>query len=244
MTQTSSLVRNSFHEIAINHPLWNHEFLTRCQTGNLFLPDIQVLAVQMYKFSKEFNRILASILSCCQDESSQLVILENLFDEMGQGDVTQSHPELFRQFTRALGIHDETLASLPTAPETRALIETYLQMPHKYGYLAALGAVCYASEGIVSSLYTQLYKGIVGAAPLPKEALIFFEVHIDVDDSHAAKLAAVIEPRITMNEEDIKVKLAIAEAMDARVQFFNGIQRQISKYSLYPDSWLPFDESL
>ncbi len=145
---------------------------------------------------------------------------------------------MFRKFTRALGIHDETLAALPTAPETRALIETYLQMPHKYGYLAALGAICYASEGIVNSLYTQLYKGIVGATPLPKESLIFFEIHIDVDDSHAAKLAAVIEPRITMNEEDIQVRLAIVEAMDARVQFFNGIQRQISKSGLSANSWI------
>ncbi|MDF5707596.1 MAG: iron-containing redox enzyme family protein [Nostoc sp. S4] len=232
MTQTLSLVKNCFQQIADNHPLWNHEFLMLCRSGNLFLPDVQILAVQMYKFSKEFNRILASILSCCQDESTQLVILENLFDEMGQGDVSQSHPELFRQFTRALGIYDETLAALPTAPETLALIETYLQMPHKYGYLAALGAVCYASEGIVSSLYTQLYKGIVGAAPLPKQSLIFFEVHINVDDSHAAKLARVIEPQIAMIEDDTKIKLAIREAMDARVQFFNGIQRQIFKYSL------------
>jgi pyrroloquinoline-quinone synthase len=195
----------------------------------------------MYKFSKEFNRILASILSCCQDEAAQLVILENLFDEMGQGDINQAHPELFRRFTRTLGIDDETLAALPTAPETLALVETYLRIPHQYGYLAALGAVCYASEGIVSSLYTQLYNGIVGAAPVPKESLIFFEVHIDVDDSHAAKLAAVIEPRLNHSEEDIKIKLAIVEAMDARVQFFNGIQRQISKYSQYtffPDSLL------
>ncbi|MFN6471149.1 MAG: TenA family transcriptional regulator [Nostoc sp. SerVER01] len=238
MTQTLSLAKNSFQKIADNHPLWNHEFLMQCRTGNLFLADVQILAVQMYKFSKEFNRILASILSCCQDESTQLVILENLFDEMGQGDVSKSHPELFRQFTRALGIQDETLAALPTAPETRALIDTYLQIPHKYGYLAALGAVCYASEGIVSSLYTQLYKGIVGAAPLPQESLIFFEVHINIDDSHAAKLAAVIETQIGMIEDDIKIKQAIVEAMDARVQFFNGIQRQISKYSLSPNSLL------
>lgn len=80
-------------------------------------------------------------------------------------------------FNYTLGIDNETLTALPTAPETRALIETYLQMPHKYGYLAALDAVCYASEGIVSSLYAQLYKGIVGTTPLPKESLIFFEVH-------------------------------------------------------------------
>jgi pyrroloquinoline-quinone synthase len=237
MKNSSSFFRHSLREITDNHPLWSHDFLKRCRTGNLSLQEVQVLAVQMYKFSKEFNRILASILSCCQDESAQLVLLENLFDEMGRGDASQCHPELFRRFTRALGINDNTLAALPIAAETRALIETYLRIPHQYGYLAALGAVCYASEGIVSSLYTQLYKGIVGAAPLPKESLIFFEVHIDVDDSHAAKLAAVIEPRITMNEEEIKVKLAIVEAMNARVQFFNGIERQIYEPSLSLNSF-------
>lgn len=234
------LIKNSFREITDDHPLWKHEFLMRCRDGNLCLSDVQILAVQMYKFSKEFNRILASILSCCQDEAAQLVILENLFDEMGQGDIRQSHPELFRQFTRALGIDDKTLAAIPTAPETLALIETYLRIPSQYGYLAALGTVCYASEGIVSSLYTQLYTGIIGSAPFSKESLIFFEVHIDVDDSHAAKLAAVIEPRIT-HEEEIKVKLAIIEAMDARVQFFNGIQRQISQQNWFPNSLLLSD---
>jgi pyrroloquinoline-quinone synthase len=237
MKNSSAFFRNSLREVTDNHPLWNHEFLERCRTANLSLQQVQLLAVQMYKFSKEFNRILASILSCCQDESAQLVLLENLFDEMGEGDASQCHPELFRRFTRELGIHDNTLAALPTAPETFALIETYLRIPHQHGYLAALGAVCYASEGIVSSLYTQLYKGIVGAAPFSQESLIFFEVHIDVDDSHAAKLAAVIEPRITTEEEESKVKLAIVEAMDARVQFFNGIQRQISKSTLSPNSF-------
>ncbi|MGH1396556.1 MAG: TenA family transcriptional regulator [Trichormus sp.] len=237
----SSLIKSSFREITANHGLWNHEFLTRCRTGNLSLQDVQILAVQMYKFSKEFNRILASILSCCQNEMAQLVILENLFDEMGQGDINQAHPELFRRFTRTLAIDDQTLAALPATAETLALIETYLRIPHQYGYLAALGAVCYASEGIVSSLYTQLYNGILGASPLPKESLIFFEVHINVDDSHAAKLASVIEPHLTHSEEDIKIKLAIVEAMDARVQFFNGIERQISKhseYNFFPDSLL------
>jgi pyrroloquinoline-quinone synthase len=40
-----------------------------------------------------------------------------------------------------------------------------------------------------------------------------------------------------MNEEEIKVKLAIVEAMNARVQFFNGIQRQISEPSLSLNSF-------
>ncbi|UBF26401.1 iron-containing redox enzyme family protein [Kovacikia minuta CCNUW1] len=228
MKPPSSSVMQTLHEVTANHPLWNHEFLTRCRTTQLSLAEVQVLAVQMYKFSKEFNRILAGILSCCPDEQAQLVILENLFDEMGQGNSTLAHPELFRQFTRALGIDDETLAALPTEPETRHLIDTYLNLPHQYNYLAALGAVCFASEGIVRTLYTQIQQGIVGATFLPKEALIFFDVHIDVDDSHAAHLAALIEPRINTTEAAMDVNRAILDAMNARVRFFDGILRQTS----------------
>ncbi|OLP16555.1 TenA/THI-4 protein [Leptolyngbya sp. 'hensonii'] len=231
MKPLSSSVMQTFSEVAATHPLWNHEFLGRCRAGQLTLTEVQVLAVQMYKFSKEFNRILAGILSCCPDESAQFVILENLLDEMGQGDNSLSHPELFRRFTRELGINDETLASLPTEPETRHLIETYLSLPHQYGYLGALGAICFASEGIVSSLYTQLQNGIVGATFLSRESLIFFDLHIDVDVSHAAKLAALIEPRITTTETAMDVNRAILEAMNARVQFFNGIQRKATSCS-------------
>jgi pyrroloquinoline-quinone synthase len=228
MNSSPSATLQSFSAIAQDHPLWSHEFLTRCRDNQLTLPEVQILAVQMYKFSKEFNRILASILSRCPDESAQLVIMDNLFDEMGQGDLNQAHPELFRRFTREIGIADDALAVSPTAPETLNMIATYLDIPHQFGYLPALGAVCFASEGIVSSLYSQLYQGIVGAAPLPKESLIFFEVHIHVDDSHAANLARLIEPRVTTPEQAAEVNRAILRAMDARVQFFDGIQRQVA----------------
>jgi pyrroloquinoline-quinone synthase len=224
---SSPFMRSLFEQTKI-HPLWEHPFLHQCSTGTLTLKEVQFLAVQMYKFSKEFNRILAGVLACCPDEGAQLVILENLFDEMGQGDPNLAHPTLFRRFTQALGIDDAALAASPTAPETQAMIDTYLNLPCQYGYLAGLGAICFASEGIVNALYTQLYQGIVGAAALPKEALIFFELHIDVDDSHAAKLAALIEPRLTSEEQAITLNRAILEAMDARCNFFNGIQRQIA----------------
>jgi pyrroloquinoline-quinone synthase len=225
-------VIQSLREFIQVHPLWNHNFLNKCKAGQLTLLEVKILAVQMYKFSKEFNRILAGILSRCPDENAQLVILENLFDEMGQGNPQVAHPELFRRFTRALGIDDTMLGVIPAEPETQGLIETYLTLPHRYTYLAALGAVCFASEGIVAALYTQLYQGIIGATPIPVESLIFFEVHINVDDGHAAKLLALIEPRITTTEEAMILHRAVVEALDARVRFFDGIERQISSSEL------------
>ena len=223
---SSATVMKTFREVAETHPLWNHDFLHHCRAGELTLQEVRVLAVQMYKFSKEFNRILASVMARCPDTSAQAVILDNLFDEMGEGDPDRAHPELFRHFTRALGIDDETLESIPATPETQALIDTYLALADRYGYVAGLGAICFASEGIVNSLYTQIQNGIVGAARFSKEALVFFDVHIHLDDDHAAQLAALVEPRVHSIEEAMYVNRAILEALDARCQFFNGVQRQ------------------
>jgi len=226
---SSATVMKTFREVAETHPLWNHEFLARCRAGLLTLQEVRVLAVQMYKLTQQFSRILASILSCCTEESAQLVILENLFDQMGEGDPSRSYPELFRRFTRALGIDDETLENTPTEPKTQALIETYLRLANRYGYVAALAAVCFASEGIVSSLYTQLQTGIASAANFSQEALIFFDVRIHQGADRCAKLAALVEARLGTLEEAMYANRAMLEALDARVQFFNGVQRQAAE---------------
>ena len=224
---TSSFMQ-SFTQVSQTHPLWFHPFLERCRSGDLTLSEVRILAIQMYKFSKQFNRILSSIVCSCVDDDAQWVILDNLFDEMGRGDKSQAHPELFRQFTRAIGINDDELERYVTYPETQHLIDTYLSLSQEYGYLSALGAVCFASEGIVSSLYTQLYHGIQGAATLTPESLIFFTVHLDVDDGHAAKLSALLQSRLQNQSQAIDIHRAILEAMDARVQFFDGIQKQFA----------------
>jgi pyrroloquinoline-quinone synthase len=222
-------VIDTFRDTAKNHPLWNHSFLNRCRTERLTLPEVRVLAMQMYQFCNVFNRILASIMARCPDAEAQQVILENLIDEMGEGDPSAAHPELFRRFTRALGIEDEVLAKTPPEPETLQLIETYLNLPYQFGYLAALGAVCFASEGIVGTLYTQLQQGIIGATELPEDALTFFNVHIYVDDGHAAHLAALLEPRITSAQQVREIETAIVRSLDARVRFFDGIQRRTAQ---------------
>jgi pyrroloquinoline-quinone synthase len=231
MTLLASYPIHTFRNLAETHPLWNHTFLGKCRAKQLTLSEVRCLAVGMYQFCREFNRILAGIMSCCPEPSAQLIILENLYDEMGEGDPKRSHPALFRPFTRELGIDDETLETLPTEPETQGLIETYLSLPHRYGYLAALGAVCFASEGIVNALYAQLQNGIMGAAPFSKESLVFFDLHIDLDGDRAAKLEAIVAPRMQTAEDAKRVQRAIGAAMNARVRFFDGLERQIIKLS-------------
>ena len=221
-------VIDTFRQVTQNHPLWEHKFLNRCRTQSLSLDEVKILAIQMYKFCREFCQILTTISNHCADADAQMVIMENLLDETGLGNPNMAHPELYRRFTRALGIDDQTLDATPANPETQNLINTYLKLAEEYGYLAAIGAVCFASEGIVNTLYTQLRLGITNAGSFSDDDLLFFHLHIDIDDEHAQNMAVLLDGKITDSKQATDINRAILEAMDARVEFFNGIERQIA----------------
>ncbi len=220
-----SMPTEQLDRLAKDHPLWSHPFLNRCREHELGLAEVRVLSVQMYKFSREFCRYLAAALLVCPDQEAQLVVADNLWDELGQGVAGASHPELFRIFTRALGIDDVTLEASPAEPETTALIETYLGIADARGFHAAIGAICYASEGIVSTLYSLLQEGIVASTALPREALQFFELHVEVDDGHKARLEQLLRRYEPTAAEAQSVVNGVTEALNARYRFLDGVTR-------------------
>jgi pyrroloquinoline-quinone synthase len=179
----------------------------------------------MYKFSREFSRFLAKALAVCPHEGVRVIIAENLWQELGGGDPARSHPVLFRRFTRALGIDDVALEAIPAEPETAKLIDAYLGFAEKYGVVGALGAICYASEGIVGALYAHIQTGFTRTIQFEKDALVFFDLHIHIDDGHADKLEYVIEPLLNTPHDVNAVRMAIDEALDARCRFFDGVLR-------------------
>jgi pyrroloquinoline-quinone synthase len=218
-----------FRQVAENHPLWHHPFVERCRAGQLTLAQVRVLGAQMYKFCHQFPSFLALALAACPQDDARIVIGENLWEELGEGDPLRAHAALFRQFTRALGMDDAQLSAVPALPETAALISTYMNLSDRYGVLGILGALCYASEGIVAALYSHIQGALHLAASFDRDALMFFEVHIHVDDGHADKLESILLPMLHAPQDGLVVEQAIRTAMDARCAFFDGVLRDAER---------------
>jgi pyrroloquinoline-quinone synthase len=215
-----------FRQVAETHPLWRHPFVERCRAGQLTLAQVRILGAQMYRFCHEFPSFLAMALASCPQEDARIVIGENLWEELGEGDPQRAHAALFRRFTRALGLDDAQLLATAAQPETEALVDTYRSLSKTYGVLGILGALCYASEGIVGALYSHIQAGLLRAAPFDREALTFFEVHIHVDDGHADKLESVLLPMLRTPQDALLVEEAVRTALDARCRFFDGVLRE------------------
>ena len=218
-----------FRQVAESHPLWHHPFVERCRAGQLTLAQVRVLGAQMYKFCHQFPSFLALALASCPQDDARIAIGENLWEELGEGDPLRAHAALFRQFTRALGLDDAQLSAVPALPETAALIDTYMNLSNRYGVLGILGALCYASEGIVAALYSHIQGALQQAAPFDRDALMFFEVHIHADDGHADKLESILLPMLHAPQDELVVEQAIGTAMDARCAFFDGVLREADR---------------
>jgi pyrroloquinoline-quinone synthase len=218
-----------FRQIAESHALWRHPFVERCRAGQLTLGQVRVLGAQMYRFCHQFPSFLAIALAACPQEDARLVIGENLWEELGEGDPQRAHAALFRRFTRALGIDDAQLSMVPAQPETTALIDTYRHLSDRYGVLGILGALCYASEGIVGALYSHIQTGLLQASAFDKDALMFFEVHIHVDGGHADQLEAILLPMLCTPHDESLVEQAIRTALDARCRFFDAVLREAER---------------
>jgi pyrroloquinoline-quinone synthase len=219
-----------FKRVAEGHALWRHPFVERCRAGRLTLAQVRVLGAQMYKFCHQFPNFLALALAACPQEDARIVIGENLWEELGEGDPQRAHARLFRRFTRGLGLTDAQLFAQPERPETAALIATYLNLSERYGVRGILGALCYASEGIVAALYTQIQGGLRQTVQLDDDALLFFELHIHVDDGHADKLESVLLPMLHTARDVHRVEQAIRSALDARCRFFDGVLREAERH--------------
>ena len=218
-----------FRLVAEAHPLWRHPFVERCRAGELSVPQVRVLGGQMYKFCHQFPSFLAIALAACPQEDARLVIGENLWEELGEGDPQRAHAALFRRFTRALGVDDAQLSMVPVLPETSALIDTYRHLSDRYGVLGILGALCYASEGIVGALYSHIQNGLLQASAFDRDALMFFEVHIHVDGGHADQLEAILLPMLCTPHDESLVEAAIRTALDARCRFFDAVLREAER---------------
>lgn len=214
-----------FKHVAQSHALWAHPFVQGCRAGRITPAHVRALGGQMYKFCREFTRFLAAAMAHCPDEGTLRVLGHNLWEELGEGDPDRAHPALFRRFTRALGLSDAELAAIPAEPETQALIDTYLGLGRQLGLAGALGAICYASEGIVGALYTQIRKGLFQAVQFPEGSLEFFDVHVHVDDGHADQIESVLLPLLRTEADVQLVEKALSLAMDARCRFFDAVLR-------------------
>lgn len=202
--------------------LLTHPFYTDWQAGKLTLEDLQAYAAQYYRFEASLPTVLSTLHSRCTSPQTRQMLLQNLWDEE-HGD--RNHLALWVQFAEAVGISQQEILDTPASEETRQLVNTLSQIASTASLPEGMAAL-YAYERQVPEIAAEKIRGLREfydvTAP---EAIMFFDVHKNLDVAHADAEFNEIADELDPETEQL-VMTAVDRSLDALWGFLDGVQRE------------------
>ena len=200
-------------QVVADSSLLKHPMLQRLSEGGYADMDkaFNIFAANHYVYSREFSRYLQIVLDKVADKEIGGPIEENMMEEAGnyeedalavmeQHGVQRAlfdkipHKLLSRRFVEGVGIKvDELGRNSPGGRFTDFMINMYSNGTA----CEALAVIGFAIEQTVSSMYEFIWKGLKEHTSYDDETIVFFPLHILVDDGHAELLRDSFIKQIT-----------------------------------------------
>ena len=225
VNQSSREGLQALHDFVDSHAFWSNSVLLAMQNGSLTKEQYSFFFSQYYFYSKSFTRILSTMMVKCDDDNLRRELIDNLWEEAGESDASQSHPMLFRRFlSRAMDV--ESILNLEQKDYTDAFTNEYIALCMDATPLECAAILAFATEGLVPRLYT-IFKMGMSKIGINEDDLEFFTVHIGCDDGHAEVLEDIVAYYSGQDGWEEACKNAINKAMILRGLFFADIHLEM-----------------
>jgi len=163
--------------------LLKHPFYQAWSMGELPLENLQHYSQQYFTHVRAFPTYLSEMHSRCEDLKSRQIIAANLADEEA---VSPTHPELWLDFAKGLGVSPESVLASEAGPRMNALVDAYRAVAKMDTGLAVAALYCYEKQipevAAAKIAGLQAHYGITD-----KSTLRYFTVHESADVEHSAQ---------------------------------------------------------
>lgn len=189
-------------------------------------------AGQVYLFVREFKRFLSAIHSNCDEPEAELFIIENLWEEAGEGKPGRDHPSLMRRLVVALGTPAERVDRLEPDPATRSTLDYFHGLCRQAWWVEALAAVGIGVEGSplaregregppLAELAAMILKDRYGLAD---EDVEFFSLHLHDDVEHSRRTMEIIRRHARTPEARERIMDRVREAAERITAWMEGVR--------------------
>ena len=180
--------------------------------GKVPMETLRGYAGQYHHFESNFPRYIAGAYARIPEPSRRKVLLENLMDEAGR---SPTHPQLWEQFGRAIGLSIPKLRSTPPSPATQRLLMVYERAALNRTAASGLGAL-YAYESIFPEVAAEKSRGLrENYGITSKAAHEFFRVHTIADKEHSAGERRLLKEEMRTPEGQQDAMTAARQSRDA-----------------------------
>lgn len=242
----AAFIRN-VSEKALRSNAVNHPYLDALREGGLPNIDLawQDFAYQYGFYSSQFVQYVSVVINNLKQEHHKEILLENLAEENGgthdvelPADVLasvegQPHTRLFRRFQESLGVDVQYRNAVHESQAALLWREEFLKLCSTNEYVG-VGAVGIGTELLVPKIYHQILEGLKKHSNLTMEQRVFFDLHSECDDEHAAQLQLIAE-ELALDESSCKqIEYGVDMAINMRTKFWDEMLERAQNLQAIP----------
>lgn len=204
-----------------------HPFLRRLEERTLNLLQLREFALQYNIYTSYFPRFLAAVAANIPDDNTRASLIENLWEEHGEGNMQYSHRSLFHRFLTALDITEIEWQFAKPLTSTSQYVNALFDLCHNSHFLKGLGAMGPGTEFFTSDEYALIASGLKKYSFLSSYDIEFFSLHIDMDEGHYSSIVSAVFPWIDSEDNMKMVREGAKEAINLEISFWHGLYESI-----------------
>ena len=205
-----------------------HPFLERITTASLNLKQLQIFAEQYAIYCYHFPRFLAATAANIPNDTARFPIIKNLWEEHGEGNIEKSHRTLYQNFAKALQLNIGNLETIKALESTKYCVESLLKLCRQTHFLESLGALGPGTEFFTSAEYQKIADGLLKYDFFRKDDILFWTVHISLDEAHYSDMMNVLIPYVKKEENQQLIVRGAKQAVALELIFWNGLEENIN----------------
>jgi len=217
----------SLEEEILQHEAVHHPFLKRFSSEHLSLEQVQTFGLQHYQLVKIFLNYMTNLLPKIPDKDAEDLFRVVFDDEFGQHSIFRSHPALYRNCLKGLGLPDSSWGRVKLLPEVVQYLEAHLQLTREDDFLVGLGAVGPAHEFAIPTMFGYIIQGLKKNTHLTEEEIEYFTFHIVQDKEHAVVFNQLIARHVETEVGQHRLREGAMRSLAHRKTFWDGLYRVV-----------------
>ena len=169
-----------------------------------------------------FSRPMLMISSRLNTYEDRMVIIRNILDEHGNGELAKNHGKTYRQYLRGLGVSEKKLNLRKKHKEVIKFNKTIMECARRASTLTSI-----AMMGIIEHRYSTISSIIVQAILdrewIEKDTLSHYSTHEDLDVEHSKDFYGIISFRWKNIEAKEKIKKGLLLGNATIINLYNKL---------------------
>ena len=217
---------------ASRHAFFSHPFMSTAGRTALSRDVVSSILTSFYKIVSPFTGLLCSLGGRSPNLKCRFALMDNIYEEMGCGDLESAHPSLYLNMLASIGVTADAAECAPTLRSIRRINQHLVEVVGQKPFSLAC-AVLASAEATIPPSFPVL--AAMAQDAFPEVDTTFFDRHGVRDEGHSND-AAMIFALSAESSHFAAIEAAVKRDLDYRSELFDEWMGAITAGAARPRS--------